>query len=65
MGQAGEDPVSQSLGSGTAEGPFPNDQEELPGVVHVLCAIATVADMVLEGGQQILFELVVEEQEKR
>jgi len=63
MGQADEDAMSQPLRRGAAQAPLADDQEELPGVVHPACAGTTEGHVIPEGGQEILFHLVVEEEE--
>jgi hypothetical protein len=63
MGQADEDAMSQSLRRGATQAPLADDQEELSGVVHPACAVTTEGHVIPEGREEILFHLVVEEEE--
>src|SRR5436305_9817279 len=65
MFEADEDAVSQTVGGGAAVRPLTDDPEQLAGVVDLPGTVAARPDVVSERGQQLLFHLVVEEQEQR
>jgi hypothetical protein len=64
VGHARQDADAQPLGSGLAAAALANEEEELSGVVDAARTVRTAVGVIPEGGQQLVLQLVVEEQEK-